>query len=228
MTETALRSAIESRLDSVVTEIRVHEIERRRNNAVNRVVAEQVMSAGGEQLFHGIGAWTMQPAALFQRLRRISKTRSSPVPSEIPPYETVVRPDRFRHIHRDNVVIFVPESKESRTEFVTFLIVDETHSYFFDHPCDHVPGMLLLEGCAQLAQSAVAKTAPVPPRKLAISAYDVNFQQFVECNVPVMLTARLNAAERNGDCGLPTTVHISISQQNALSGTATFSVAFPN
>ncbi|TME33294.1 MAG: hypothetical protein E6I75_15685 [Chloroflexi bacterium] len=31
------------------------------------------------------------------------------------------------------------------------LIVDEAHSYFFDHPLDHVPGILLIEGALQLA-----------------------------------------------------------------------------
>ncbi|WP_269584449.1 AfsA-related hotdog domain-containing protein [Roseibium sp. Sym1] len=33
------------------------------------------------------------------------------------------------------------------------LVVDRQHPFFFDHPLDHVPGLLLLEGATQLAQS---------------------------------------------------------------------------
>ncbi|PYS39834.1 MAG: hypothetical protein DMG14_12665, partial [Acidobacteria bacterium] len=90
-----------------------------------------------------------------------------------------------------------------------------------------VPGMLLLEGCAQLAMAAFAKTTSVPARKLGIWAYDVNFVQFVERDLPITLTAHLDTAEKNSCSVLPTTVHISISQQNVVSGTATMSVAFP-
>jgi len=30
------------------------------------------------------------------------------------------------------------------------LVVDESHSYFFDHPLDHVPGILMIHGCEEL------------------------------------------------------------------------------
>ena len=33
------------------------------------------------------------------------------------------------------------------------LIVDQQHPFFFDHPLDHVPGLLLLEGAVQAAQN---------------------------------------------------------------------------
>jgi hypothetical protein len=34
------------------------------------------------------------------------------------------------------------------------LVVDESHPYFFDHPLDHVPGILLAEGALQLVERA--------------------------------------------------------------------------
>ena len=203
--------------DSVVTEINIREIERRRNNAVSRVVGDQVMFIDGTPVFHGIGAWTLQPAALFQRLRRMSKPRSS---------SERENPQVFRYPLRDNVVIYVPKSNEDRTQFVTSLIVDQTHPYFFDHACDHVPGMLLLEGCAQLAQAAVSQAAWATSRKLAVSAYDVNFRQFVECDLPISITAQFNESTTQSAPALPASVNISISQNDVLCGTATFSVAF--
>jgi hypothetical protein len=217
MKDAAWRSAPQSAPESIVTEIRVREIERRRNGAVNRVVADQLMSIGGVPMFHGCGAWTVQPAALFQRLRRMSKPHGSAAAGEVP-----VEVPRVVHA---NVVILAPESNEDRTEFVTSLIVDETHPYFFDHPCDHVPGMLLLEGCTQLVQAAFSSATAEPPRSVAISGYDVNFRQFVETDLPVTIAARFDRVDGDGD-SLVARAHLSISQQNVLSGTATVSVAF--
>jgi 2-oxo-3-(phosphooxy)propyl 3-oxoalkanoate synthase len=214
----ALKSALQPSSDSVITEIRVREIKRRRNYAVSRVVAEQVMSIDGEQVFKGTGAWTVQPAALFERLRAMSKPRAA---------ERVEIPQNFRKTLGGNTVIFVPKSNEDRTEFVTSLVIDQTHSYFFDHPCDHVPGMLLLEGCTQLAQAAVARSTRVPPRQLTVTAYDVNFRQFVECDRPVTLTAQLDRPGV-GQGQDAVDVRVSISQQDVQCGTATVSVAFQN
>ena len=220
MAETVATSDRPWASDSVVTEIRVQETETRKNNAVSRVVAEQIMSVNGEPVFHGIGAWTIQPAALFQRLRRLSKTHTSPADSTSP--ATGDLSGEWSNADRENAVIFIPKSNPERSEFSTRLIVDESDPYFFDHPCDHVPGMLILEGCSQLAKAAVGVIHDVDPRKLAVVAYEMNFQQFVECDRPIGLTARV---ERNSNQPAPIRVQISITQQNVVSGTSTMTVA---
>lgn len=199
-------------IDSVVIEIKIRDIERRKNNAVSRVVAEHIMFVGSDEVFRGTGAWTVQTAALFQRLRRMSKNR---------PEAAADGRVHAVHAHRENVVITPPQPNDAAEEFVTSLIVDETHPYFFDHPCDHVPGMLLLEGSAQLAKAATVRVAPSPARRLQVSAYDMNFVQFVETNSPITLSARVSANDAAAG------VHISISQQNVVCGTATLTVAFP-
>src|SRR5688572_26456506 len=159
--------------DSIVSKITVVDTEKRRNGTVSRVVAEQTMSVGSDIVFDGIGAWTIQPKALFQRLRRLSARAS--LSGETAPDATAARVSGPSHRTANNVVISAPAQDEQRAEFTSFLIVDDTHPYFFDHPCDHVPGMLLLEGCAQLALAAVAKTTSIAPEELVVSAYDVNF-----------------------------------------------------
>ena len=165
------------------------------------------MTISGEPVFHGTGAWTVQPAALFQRLRRTSP--KAPLPA---PIHAALRQ------RPDNVVITTPLHGDERTSFTSSLIVDGAHPYFFDHPCDHIPGMLLLEGCAQLALRAFAETLSVFPRRTAVRAYEVNFSQFVECGLPVTLAARVNADDD---------VEIIISQPDAVCGTTTMRVAFP-
>jgi 3-hydroxymyristoyl/3-hydroxydecanoyl-(acyl carrier protein) dehydratase len=203
------------RADAVVTEIRIQEIERRRNNAVSRVVAEHIMSLDGERVFHGTGAWTVQPAALFKRLRRIGKggmPGTNPQPAE----------DNLDPAAARNNVISAVQAGDNPADFLTFLTIDQTHPYFFDHSCDHVPGMLLLEGCAQLARSVAGPTLATAAQQATVSAYDVDFYQFVECDAPVTLAAHVETADsrRAGTAA----VDILISQHNVLSGTAKLTV----
>jgi hypothetical protein len=205
---------------SIITEIQVSETQRRRNGAVTKIVAEQNMSIDGRHVFKGEGAWSIQPAALFQRLRRMSAVRAS-----APPAISLETAPRRRNAQ--NVVITTPEFSRTGGEAISSLIVDESHAYFFDHPCDHVPGMLLLEGCAQLAVAAIAEDAAASPADLWIAGYGVNFAQFVEPGIPVTLTARLVETAETND-SLKAAVRVDISQQDVVSGTTTMTVAFSN
>lgn len=213
LAEAAWTPASHAALEPAIVEIRVSDISRRRNNAVNRVVAEHIMTIGGAEVFRGIGAWTVQPAALFQRLRRLAaRTPAAPAPTNVAPFPAPVHVDGSR-VPAEHVVITTPET--TAEGFAATLIVNESHPYFFDHPCDHVPGMLLLEGCAQLAMAAAQAAAPARS-PAGIRSYDVNFAQFVEIGVPTRL-----AASAAGE-----TVRLAISQNDALAGTTTMTVAF--
>jgi hypothetical protein len=219
LTGAALRRHSSADSDAVAIEIALRETVRRRNNAVSRVVADYVMTIGGERVFQGTGAWTMQAAALFNRLRRGTPRRQPDAASlsAASPFD----PGRSGA----NIVISPPEYLAARSAFVSSLIVDRTHPYFFDHPCDHVPGMLLLEGCAQLAMAACAVAGHAPGRA-AVASYAVNFQQFIECDVPAALTARVEVERAADRSGAPVTVHTAISQGDVVAGTARMSVAF--
>lgn len=202
ITEPAWRAG-QGALDPVVMDITIREIRRRKNNAVSRVVADHRMSLAGELVFFGTGAWTVQAAALFRRLRGASAIGPAIAPlwfTRRPSTDVITEPTRING------------------SFAASLIVDETHPYFFDHPCDHVPGMLLLEGCAQLAVSAFAQTTSVSAARSRVSDYEVNFAQFVERGLPTTLTAHVNAEDD---------VEIAISQADALCGTTKMRVAFP-
>jgi hypothetical protein len=202
ITEAASQSRLALPADCVVTEIKIHETQRRKNNSVTRVVAEHTMWIGDEEVFHGTGSWNMQPVALFQRLRRMGGMAAAPAD------QTIVRQAPAGQDR--NAVISTPVYDVERGEYSTTLIVDETHPYFFDHPCDHVPGMLLLEGSAQLACAITA----VDAGDCVVSAYEVNFAKFLETNIPTVLVARKSEAG----------IEVSISQREAVCGTTTLSV----
>lgn len=64
------------------------------------------------------------------------------------------------------------------------LRVDETHPYFFDHPLDHIPGILLLEGVLQLIELA---TPPLSGRVAYVKTLNIKFQQYVQKDAPIEL-----------------------------------------
>jgi hypothetical protein len=83
--------------------------------------------------------------------------------------------------------------------------------------------MLLLEGCAQLALDAFA-ASHVTARRAAVIAYDMNFTQFVECDLPTTLAARLSCGHTIGAEATRHAVEISVWQRGSVSGTATMTI----
>ena len=200
--------------ESVVVEVKTREIAKRKNDVVNRVVADHLMWAGGQQVFRGTGAWTIQPAALFRRLRRSAAAHlDAPAPDA-----AAATPAHLPHATRDNVVISAPRPAGTGRDVVASLIVDRSHPYFFDHACDHVPGMLLLEACAQLALTAAGQATGAA----RIVSYDMTFEQFVECQLPATLTAHSS----DDGCGTDgaRSVPISIAQNGVECGRARIGV----
>ena len=229
VTDAAWTPADHSPGDAVVIEIRIRELTRRKNNAVSRVVTEHTMWIGAHRVFHGTGAFTIQPGALFQRLRRNAGARTA-APAQATPQNGTIesRTARVPRSSGANIAISTPRRDETADVFAASLIVDHTHPYFFDHPCDHVPGMLLLEGCAQLAQAAFGETLGADAA--GVARYEVSFTQFVEAGIPTTLTARVDRVEAYGatagDIRWPS-VRLVISQQATVCGTATLHLALP-
>ncbi|MFD8256379.1 ScbA/BarX family gamma-butyrolactone biosynthesis protein [Streptomyces werraensis] len=60
------------------------------------------------------------------------------------------------------------------------LRVDPTHPILFDHPLDHVPGMLLLEAARQSTTATLGHTTP--PHHI-----DSTFTRYVELNTPCLI-----------------------------------------
>ena len=225
MTDAVWRFPLASPPPPVAIEIKVRETIRRKN-AVSRVVADHHMTIGAEQVFSGTGTWSIQPAALFKRLRRTS-VEAGLLGSPDPVGTANAAGADPRAPFPGNVVISPAEYRQDGAEVTASLIVDRTHPFFFDHPCDHVPGMLLLEGCAQLALGALAGSGVAASLRPAVVAYDVNFAQFVECGPPTILTARLTEDHRNAAGAIHPPIEIVISQCGVVAGTARMRIGLP-
>jgi 3-hydroxymyristoyl/3-hydroxydecanoyl-(acyl carrier protein) dehydratase len=221
LTEATWRLPLEVRAESIEIEIHVQETNRRKNGDVCRVIADHAMFLGGEQVFRGTGAWTIQPPAIYKRLRRVEIETSAADPGR-PCRAAAELPHQLRMVG-SGIVIREPEFRDQQSEAFAELVVDREHPFFFDHPCDHVPGMLLLEGCAQLALQMAARGGALSGRVM-IAAYEINFGRFVEFGLPTMLTARASVGRGTQMRAPLQTYDIAVSQRGVASGVASITV----
>lgn len=144
---------------------------------------------------------------VYQRLRspysdtaRVFAAAPTPVPS-------LAFPGRPRN--REDVVLS-PTQDEGRFQ----LRVDTSHPVLFDHPVDHVPGMLLLEAVRQAGHLITPDDSAMMP-----STMDVTFHRYVEFDAPTWVTATpLSVATLQPDTR---SYAVKAHQNNALAFTAT-------
>lgn len=77
------------------------------------------------------------------------------------------------------------------------LVVDETDPFFFDHPVDHVPGILLLDGLLVLAEQALNETEATTAHRY-IAELRLEFARFAEKTAGIRLQARVGEPEEQG------------------------------
>ncbi|SPF07281.1 ScbA/BarX family gamma-butyrolactone biosynthesis protein [Streptomyces sp. MA5143a] len=97
------------------------------------------------------------------------------------------------------------------------LRVDLTHPALFDHPVDHVPGMLLLEAARQ------ATHAQTHPQPVIATAMEAEFAQYVELDAPCWIHVGPPGEEsgRDGDGPGAAPVRVMAVQNEACAFTAT-------
>jgi len=81
------------------------------------------------------------------------------------------------HWQRSPEHIVISQVQRSTQALHAQLLVNEAHPYFFDHPLDHVPGILLIEGVLQLAELAIP---PRSGRVAYVNALEIKFQRYVQ------------------------------------------------
>ena len=107
----------------------------------------------------------------------------------------------------------------------TTVIVDQDHPSIFDHPLDHVPGMLLMEAYRQTALLAMRSRLGTQSFDLVISRYNVNFTRFCEFHKPVYCHARLGDIYLTDD-KKSTVIPMTISQDEKLVSGAELTITF--
>ncbi|MFJ7150964.1 ScbA/BarX family gamma-butyrolactone biosynthesis protein [Streptomyces sp. NPDC100445] len=131
-------------------------------------------------------AFHNHPPAIYRRLRGryadLEQATARAVPMEPP----VAPGEVARRRPADVVLSATGEPGRSR------LRVDLSHSVLFDHPVDHVPGMLLLEAARQAAHRAAH------PEAMVATGLEADFRRYVELDAPCWIEA---AREPSGAAG---------------------------
>ena len=156
-----------------------------------------------------------------ERMRdmRAGTRRALGLPDTPPAPATVsgIDPARVDRCLPQNVVISSVVADGDDAPVAT-LAVDPGHPSFFDHPLDHVPGMLTVEACRQtvLAAPGASRTA----RRL--DAIALRFHEFVELDLPVHCRV-----EPVGGPGTPAGRQVVVSQCERVVAEATVRMGEP-
>lgn len=121
--------------------------------------------------------------ALYERVRSVQVEGGG----EIGPAPVPVEPARVGRRSPRNVV--VGDSTYSGEELRCALIADPTHPSFFDHPLDHVPGMLMLESARQAALLYLGERG-WPPAEAVLDACEARFTQYAALSPPASCYVR--------------------------------------
>lgn len=92
---------------------------------------------------------------------------------------TPTAPERVARHHLGNVVVGSLMSDATSGSF-TELVIPFRNGGIFDHPLDHIPGMLLLEGFRQSALQAIDLALDIAPDRLLLTGCALVFRQFGE------------------------------------------------
>lgn len=88
----------------------------------------------------------------------------------------------------DHIFIGPITCTEAQRIYNAPLIVPEEHPYFFDHPLDHIPGILLLEGILQLCFIAAPGWLDLlKDQGMYIKNVEISFHHWCEKDRPIMV-----------------------------------------
>ncbi|MDH6129598.1 ScbA/BarX family gamma-butyrolactone biosynthesis protein [Kitasatospora sp. GP82] len=127
--------------------------------------------------------FTIQAPAVYRRLRAGHGDSAQAMASAVPLQAPVPAAESGRHRPED--VLLSPLDDHEGPGGSWQLRVDTTHRKYFDHPVDHVPGMLLLEAARQATQAVLHPHPALPV------AMETSFHRYVELDAPCRIDAQL-------------------------------------
>ncbi|WP_223734306.1 ScbA/BarX family gamma-butyrolactone biosynthesis protein [Streptomyces purpurogeneiscleroticus] len=180
----------------------------RRSSRASAIVLHAEAYQGSRRLGEARTRFTVHSPAVYQRLRGAygdaQRAMANAVLPEMPlPARRVGRVSPYD-------VVLSPDAATGRWQ----LCVDTGHPVLFDHPVDHVPGMLLLEAARQATQ-AMADPLPVVPVTM-----HTEFYRYIELDAPCWVEVEALPADPSGRCR----VRVSMRQHETVCCVADVSV----
>ena len=206
----------------IAMQIRVRE-KQLRKGTLTTAQAEYAFFNERSQVIRGTGSWNLQPRPLFERVRRSALANLPPGDGQVA--LTAAEPTALGRRDTNNVVISYPEELLER-RYSARLQVDLEHPFFFDHPLDHVPGLLVFEGCSQLAMISIALATRSRVRDLVLDGCEIRFDRFVELSLETELEACIEVLSAEKDQRWTAAVRVGVTQSGASRGHALLHASF--
>lgn len=120
-----------------------------------------------------------------------------------------VRPVRVGRSDDKNVVLGDAAVGAGRASATVLVPLD--HPSMFDHPQDHVPGMVLVEAGRQLALLAASECCGLSPAKTYLAQWSAKFIRFGELEVPTLARAVVSqpVIDQQGRAHVPVSLEFS-------------------
>lgn len=152
------------------------------------------------------GAMHFVSQSSYGRLRG----RRSPITATAPPAANHVEPVRVGRSDPRNVVVgnFIARDDGA---YSARIVADTRHPAYFDHPQDHIPGMLLLEAYRQLALLAAADACGWAAEGLVTVECDATFARYAELDLETVCLATVGepVLPRRGAIAVPVSLEVT-------------------
>ncbi|GAB2715066.1 ScbA/BarX family gamma-butyrolactone biosynthesis protein [Streptomyces bullii] len=186
LTSTVRPDAMSIGTEPATVDLTIHheDVERRKSGLV-RLTARVRATRDGMPLGTAEVRYTAYPPALYDRLRGPYADAREAFARSLPPGPAIDPALVGRTDPRDVVLTADPADPAQGATGAPrrwLLRTDTTHPVLFDHPHDHVPGMVLLEAVSQAARAAA-------PRDTVPIAFDTSFHRYVEFDLPCAIVA---------------------------------------
>ncbi|MFF2808850.1 ScbA/BarX family gamma-butyrolactone biosynthesis protein [Streptomyces sp. NPDC058000] len=178
----ALRAALKPA--DIALHVTDHDVVRKGKRLIS-IRQEFRIECDGAELARATLVYSCHSAAVYRRLRgeygdlTLANARRLPPPEPVAP-QSVGR-------DRTGDVVLSPTDRADHWQ----LRVDTSHPVLFDHPVDHVPGMLMVEAARQAARAAA------PDWSLPV-ALTCSFERYAELDAPCWVQARTSGMSDDG------------------------------
>jgi hypothetical protein len=167
----------------MIIEFRTERERRRRDGALRGFSGEARCMVAGKHAASFSGTALFLPAETYAAARA-----TEPAPAEVGDLAERAHPACVGRHEPGNVMIS-PLTPGIEGGHQALVVVDRDHPVFFDHPQDHMPGMLLLEAGRQLAVAHAALVSGRPGSAFRAVSCAAAFADFADLGPPVRLTA---------------------------------------
>lgn len=178
-----------------------------RDGVPESFAADLVIVVDGRERARATTLWAAHEPTAYKGAR--ADARQGKPLDERAPSARPLPPEQVGRRNPDNVLIGEPE-RDGRT-YRGPVVVDEQHPYFYEHPVDHIPGVLMLEAFRQAALVAATDAHGLPGADAVVVRCDARFTDFAENELPLDCEAKVADPDPDDD-GVTVPVRLRLEQ----------------